>query len=152
MTVERLLSDLTARGAQFERDGERVFIKAPPGVLTPAILDELRARRAEVLALLTDDVPPDLQRERALAAAWRGAVRELGELAGHPELRFAPGRCVGPGALNWGKFVGRASLPDLQLLLAAVQGSLAAIPEPGLRGRRSLIREAEDGVGHPAAE
>ncbi len=76
-------------------------------------------------------------RERALeaghdlAAAWRGAVRELGDLAGYPHLPFKPGHAVAPGAANWWTFIARASVPHLRMVVVALREFIAAMPRPG---------------------
>jgi len=47
-----LLSELRSRGINVREDGDRVKCDAPPGVLTPALLEVLRRRRGEILAFL----------------------------------------------------------------------------------------------------
>lgn len=130
MNALSLLRDLEARGVRLEAREGWLSYEAPAGVLTPALLDELRARKQELLALLAAEEPPSLEEERALAAAWRGAVRELGDLAGYPRLTYKPGHAVAPGAINWGRFVVRASVPELRLVVGAVREYLATMPRP----------------------
>ena len=131
MNAATLLRDLEERGVRFEAEDGRLRYHAPTGVLTPEIIDELRARKTELLALLSCLEPPDVQRARDLAAAWRGAVRELGDLAGYPHLPFKPGHSVAPGAANWGTFIARASVPQLRMVVFALRDFIAAMPTPG---------------------
>ena len=131
MNTARLLRDLEERGVRFEADDGRLRYRAPVGVLTPQIIDELRARKAELLALLVSTAPPNLDGARDLAAAWRGAVRELSDLAGYPRLALGPGHAVAPGAANWGTFVARASVPYLRMAVVALRDHIAEMPQPG---------------------
>lgn len=131
MNTATLLRDLEERGVRFEAEDGRLRYHAPTGVLTPEIIDELRARKAELLALLSCLEPPAVQRARDLAAAWRGAVRELGDLAGYPHLPFKPGHAVAPGAANWGTFIARASVPHLRMVVFALRDFIAVMPQPG---------------------
>lgn len=111
--------------------GGRLVWTAPRGVLTPELLEELRVRKEEVLALLDPTRPPDVTDARQLAAAWHGAARELSELAGYPRLPFKTACSVLPGAASWGTFIARASIPDLQLVVAALRDLIASMPRPG---------------------
>lgn len=52
MNLEPFLADLYSRDIQLWADGERLRCKAPAGVLTPGLRDELRQRKSEILALL----------------------------------------------------------------------------------------------------
>ncbi len=131
MNTATLLRDLEERGVRFEMEDGRLRYHAPTGVLTPEIIDELRARKSELLALLACLEPPDARQARDLAAAWRGAVRELGDLAGYPHLPFKPGHAVAPGAANWGTFIARASVPQLRMVVFALRDFIAAMPHPG---------------------
>ena len=131
MNTATLLHELEERGVRFEAEDGRLRYHAPAGVLTPEIIDELRARKTELLALLVSSEPPDLHESRDLAAAWRGAVRELGDLAGYPHLPFKPGHAVAPGAANWGTFIARASVPHLRMVVFALRDFIAAEPRPG---------------------
>ena len=130
MNTATLLRDLEERGVRFEAKDGRLRYHAPAGVLTPEIIDELRAHKAELLALLACLEPPDAQQARDLAAAWRSAVRELSDLAGYPHLAFKPGHAVGPGAATWGRFIAQASVPQLRLVAEALRTYLAAMPNP----------------------
>ncbi len=126
-----LLRELEDRGVRFEAEDGRLRYHAPAGVLTPEIIDELRAHKAELLALLVSTAPPHLDGARDLAAAWRGAVRELGDLAGYPPLPFKPGHAVAPGAASWWTFIARASVPHLRMVVVALREFIAAMPRPG---------------------
>lgn len=130
MNTATLLRELEERGVRFEAEDGRLRYHAPAGVLTPEIIDELRTRKAELLALLVSTAPPDLDEARYLAAAWRGAVRELGDLAGYPHLPFKPGHAVAPGAASWGTFIARGSVPHLRMVVFALRDYIAATPRP----------------------
>jgi hypothetical protein len=69
-TPAALVADLRGRGFVLEPRGERLHVEAPAdGLLTPELLAELRARKAEILCLLqsegkhlaatTDGWPPE---------------------------------------------------------------------------------------------
>lgn len=75
-------------------------------------------------------VPPALVEGRDLRAAWAGAVRELGELVGHPLLTFRAGHAVALGPIGWQKFAARASVEDLQLVLARLKELVSELPRP----------------------
>lgn len=53
MNAVLLLAQLKAAGASVTLNGETVDIDAPAGVLTPALLTELRAHKPEIVALLS---------------------------------------------------------------------------------------------------
>lgn len=130
MNTTSLLRNLEERGVRFEAEDGHLRYQAPAGVLTPELLDELRAHREELLALLASSGPPDLHEARDLAAAWRGAVRELGDLAAYPHLDYKPGHAVAPGAANWGTFIARAAVPQLRLVVSALRAFIAGMPRP----------------------
>jgi hypothetical protein len=130
MSAASLIRDLEGKGVRLEACDGRLRWEAPPGVLTPALLDELRAHKGELLELLSSGPPPDFNDARALAAAWRGAVRELSDFAGYPHIELRQADSVGPGAAHWGVFVGRAPVPDLRLAVAALRELLAPTPRP----------------------
>lgn len=52
MNLQPFLADLYNRNVQLWADGERLRCKAPAGVLTAGLRDQLLARKAEILALL----------------------------------------------------------------------------------------------------
>src|SRR5437868_1686737 len=52
MKAQRLVTDLHAQGVKFELDGESFRIRAPRGLITPELRDELAERKPEILALL----------------------------------------------------------------------------------------------------
>jgi hypothetical protein len=130
MNVASFVRELRLRGVTFEAVDGRLRWQAPPGVVTEELLGQLRERKAEVLALVSSELPSVFDELQDLAAPWRGATRELGELAGFPRLSYRAGHAVAPGAANWGVFVGRASLPDLQLVVAALREMLASMQQP----------------------
>lgn len=136
MNTATLLRELEQRGVRFEAGNGRLHYFAPAGVVTPEIINELRAHKTELLSLLTSSEPPDLREARDLAAAWRGAVRELGDLAGYPHLPYKPGHAVAPGAANWGAFITRSSVPQLRLVVGALRTFIAAMPFPSDDERR----------------
>lgn len=51
--AKRLYQELLTRGLEFEVDGERLQIRAPPGALDAALRDRLRALKPELLALIS---------------------------------------------------------------------------------------------------
>ncbi len=53
MTIAQYLRSLRALGIEIERDGESLRVDAPKGVVTPALAAEIRTRKAEILAFLT---------------------------------------------------------------------------------------------------
>lgn len=82
MSAARLLETLQAAGVKLYRRGGRLTYSAPARVLTPAVVQELRQHKAELLALL----PDDLQRPVVLfrlpghpLRAWATAVGRAGE-------------------------------------------------------------------------
>ncbi|MEO8716845.1 MAG: alpha/beta fold hydrolase [Burkholderiales bacterium] len=52
MNLQPFLADLYSRDIQLWVDGDRLRCKAPAGVLTPGLRDELQQRKGEILALL----------------------------------------------------------------------------------------------------
>ena len=68
MTAGRLVARLRALGVALATDGERLTIDAPAGVLTPALLAELRGRKWALLALLAAAEPAVAWRVAAMAA------------------------------------------------------------------------------------
>ena len=65
MSAAALLARLRALGVALATDGDHLTIDAPAGVLTPALLAELRGRKWTLLALLAAAEP---------AVAWRVAA------------------------------------------------------------------------------
>lgn len=64
MTAAALLDGLKARGATVAANGDRLKMSAPPGVLSPRVLDFAAQHKTELLELLQSDpltpgdVPP----------------------------------------------------------------------------------------------
>jgi hypothetical protein len=52
MSATAILADLAQRGVHLHPDGDRLHVDAPRGVLTPALLETLRAHKPELLAEL----------------------------------------------------------------------------------------------------
>jgi hypothetical protein len=129
MNAAALIRELEQHGVHLEAADGRLRWEAPSGVLTADLLEALRVHKLEVMELLTP-AAPDSADLRELAAAWRGAARELAELAGYPRLPFRPGLSVAPGAANWGTYVTRASVPDLRLVVGTLREFIAAMPLP----------------------
>jgi phage regulator Rha-like protein len=65
--LQHLLQELCERGMEITTDGERIWIKAPKGVLTPQLLEALRARKPEIRAWLqaSRHVPYDQCKQEA---------------------------------------------------------------------------------------
>lgn len=61
-----LLADLAAQGIIVRRDGDKLRVKGPSGVLTDATLARLRAAKPQILAALADPAPA-----ASSAADWR---------------------------------------------------------------------------------
>jgi acid stress-induced BolA-like protein IbaG/YrbA len=60
MTAAELLQGLKARGATVAANGDRLKLAAPPGVLSPRVLDFAAQHKTELLALLqSDPLTPD---------------------------------------------------------------------------------------------
>lgn len=59
--IAELLSSLTRQGVQIGLDGERLSIRAPKGVLTPALHTQLAQHKAEILAALRAGAQADLE-------------------------------------------------------------------------------------------
>lgn len=57
MTARDLLRDLQSRGVKLEAEGDRLRWRAPAEVMTPAVLETLRQRKAEILEILTEPRP-----------------------------------------------------------------------------------------------
>ncbi len=53
MNPATLLSDLRRRGVELTAEGDRLRYRAPRGVLSPELLDDLRSHKREILAKLT---------------------------------------------------------------------------------------------------
>jgi amino acid adenylation domain-containing protein len=53
-----LLAQLAAKGVRLQAEGQRLRCHAPPGVLTAPLLDQLRARKADILRELTVEAAP----------------------------------------------------------------------------------------------
>jgi len=110
-------------------DGEITTFGSQPAVSPSSVVARPLGATPGVI---TSPAPhePDAQQARDVAAAWRSAVRELGDLAGHPALPYKPGHSVGPGAATWGRFIAKASVPQLRLVEEALRTYLAAMPNP----------------------
>lgn len=55
MSAQHLLSQLQSQGMRFVPEGEGFRILAPRGLLTQELLDQLRDRKPEIIALLSQD-------------------------------------------------------------------------------------------------
>ena len=54
--VEALLAEIRCKGAIVSLKGTKLHLKAPPGVLTPEVLEEIRANRRQMLEHLAGGV------------------------------------------------------------------------------------------------
>jgi hypothetical protein len=52
MNAQQLIADLTARGGKFELEGESFRVRAPQGIITPELRDQLSEHKPEILTLL----------------------------------------------------------------------------------------------------
>lgn len=57
MTAAALLRDLVRLGVVLRVEGDRLKVHVPKGVLTPDLVDRLRAHKAEVLDILNNRCP-----------------------------------------------------------------------------------------------
>ena len=71
MNAVELLTDLAERGIQATGEGEHLRVR-PRSALTPELIEEIRAHKAELLALLDGRLP--------LAEAFPGGVEEVQSL------------------------------------------------------------------------
>ncbi|MBM3946420.1 MAG: hypothetical protein FJ315_03330 [SAR202 cluster bacterium] len=128
-----LLVLLRSKGIEVQADGNRLRFR-PADALTPDELELLRAHKAEIIRLLTTPLPIDPAHALHLAhesrAAWAGAMRELAELAGWPELPFKSAHRVAPGPIPWGHFVRLASIADMRAVLTELQRIVANLGTP----------------------
>ena len=67
MSVLTLIEDLRRRGVELAAKGDRLSCRAPRGVLSPELLDDLRSHKTEILAGLST---PFAKLESDWAAAW----------------------------------------------------------------------------------
>ena len=106
--------------------------------------NELQLHRIDVIRALAGDHEVDghpldladapagaaLDFARTLRDAWRRACCELGETAGWPALPFKPATSVGPGAALWGLWMTRASVPDMEMVVAELHSHLETMAQP----------------------
>ena len=92
--LDALLARLTEDDVRLTADGDVLRYDAPADVLTPRLLDELRAHKPALLARLNgvvDDAPASVQQEMMLAAVAR---------AGRPQVQNVPTRIGLRGRLD----------------------------------------------------
>src|SRR5436853_712787 len=77
MTIVEFLSDLQALGVKLWIDGDQLGYRAPAGALTPALRKQLAARKAEVLAFLSEAAAPAAERPPLRPVARTGPGRML---------------------------------------------------------------------------
>ena len=63
MNAQGLISQFESLGAQLKRNGERIEVEAPAGVVSAKLLQELRRHKAEVLALLSERATASFERQ-----------------------------------------------------------------------------------------
>ena len=119
----KLLAELRRAGVRLTRDGDNLRLKAertPPAEL----LEQVRQRKAQLLALLAEWTPPEatpserpseadglaelraaLDRLARDALAVQRAILAEGERRGFPAVSLGPERTLGPGRLAWAAFV-----------------------------------------------
>jgi amino acid adenylation domain-containing protein len=85
MTIAQYLRSLRARGIEIERDGDTLRVDAPKGVATPALADEIRKRKSEILAFLAQ---AEEGREEQAASLVRRAERGRAPLSSAQERLF----------------------------------------------------------------
>ena len=64
MSVETFLERLRNQGVVLSSQGDRLNVDAPQGVMTPDLLDMLRKRKAEIIALLCSQAKGDALERR----------------------------------------------------------------------------------------
>jgi hypothetical protein len=85
MSAPALLETLRARGVEVAVNGNRLHIEAPAGVLTPKVLETIRAHKADILKVLrtenaSEELPPALIERPGLTFCndglwrWRGFI------------------------------------------------------------------------------
>jgi hypothetical protein len=125
VTAKDLLADLTRRGVRFAVIGDRLRL-SPAEAIPPELLEQLRERKPEILALLRGqaaDQPAatepaggqELSSAHQLARAWADArgrlerlVLSLAERRGYPRVQLARGVWLLPGHDSWRRFVSNA--------------------------------------------
>ena len=60
LTIEQLFLELSKRGVKLKLDGDRLRSRAPKGAITPALRQEMRSRKAELLAFLRQAHEPKM--------------------------------------------------------------------------------------------
>ena len=53
--IERLLSELRQQGVRIRADGDRVLCDAPPNVMTPELVEQLREHKDQIIAFLNKE-------------------------------------------------------------------------------------------------
>ena len=141
MSVAALILELEAKGVRLTVTGSKLRVNAPQGTITPDLRMQLVEHKPELIALFSE--PPSLDAPRELLAGWRGAARELGELAGYPRVALDPARSVGPGAAPWRLFIQRASIGELRIAVASFRELIAEYPsaEAGTTMEEKINRE-----------
>ena len=126
-----LLSLARAAGLTVLADSDRLVVRGPTSCERLAL--ELLERKAELLPLVSACGPSQVALDHAatLRDAWRRACFELGETAGWPELPFKPGTSVAPGAALWRLWMTRASVPDMVMVIGALQDLLSQYARDG---------------------
>ncbi|AUX41120.1 hypothetical protein SOCE26_025250 [Sorangium cellulosum] len=67
MSVTEILAELSQHGVVLRADGDKLTVRAPPGVLTPSLRTALAAHKAEILARLTTSAEGTIEREEGPA-------------------------------------------------------------------------------------
>lgn len=83
MNLQPFLADLYSRDIQLSADGDRLRCKAPAGVLTPDLRDELLKRKGEILALLRSAEAVARQPRAVVPLQPRGARVPVYAVPGH---------------------------------------------------------------------
>lgn len=83
MRALALLSELRSRGIYVHDDGDRLRCDAPPGELTPGLLDELRSRRDEILAFLRSTRATARRVSAVVPLQSRGGAAPIFGVPGH---------------------------------------------------------------------
>lgn len=93
MNAHQLFADLTHRGVKLTASGDRLSVDAPKGTMTDELRQLLLAHKAELLAMLQDDLQPTRPCHSCHALNWRQRPPERGGgwLCGacHPDFEHA---------------------------------------------------------------
>ena len=89
MSLQAFLADLRRLEIQLWADGDRLRCKAPTGVLTPQLLEQIQQRKSEILAFLSTAKALARQQRAIVPLQPRGSRTPVYAVAGHNGDVFA---------------------------------------------------------------